>query len=108
MHATARPTRITPDAAAQAAADHLGLPTGRLTTRDDAAHIFTADLADLIAWRAALGGTVTRERAGLGVTLWTLRTHTEPRDDGTHTPILVHALALTHEPVDPALTDAAA
>ena len=106
MHATARPTPITPHAAAQAAADYLGLPTGRLTTRNDTAHIFTADMTDLLAWRTALGGTVTRQRAGLGVTLWTLRTHTEPRNDGTRTPILVHCLSLTHEPVDPSLTDA--
>ncbi|KPI31391.1 hypothetical protein OV320_2607 [Actinobacteria bacterium OV320] len=108
MHATSRPTRITPQAAAQAAADYLGLPTARLTTHNDAAHIFTADMHHLTAWYRALGGTVTRERAGLGVTLWTLRTHTEPRNDGTHTPILIHCLALTTEDIDPTLTNAAA
>ena len=99
---------VNPTDAAQVTADHHGLPTGRLTAHNSAAHIFTADLADLLAWRAALGGTVTRQRAGLGVTLWTLRTHTEDRSDGSHTPILVHSLALTDEPVDHALSDAIA
>jgi hypothetical protein len=107
MHTTIRPT-TDPVAAAQVTADLHGLPTGRLTARNTAAHIFTADLADLLAWRTALGGDVTRQRAGGGVTLWTLHTHTEPRSDGTHTPILVHSLALTHEPIDPALSDAVA
>jgi hypothetical protein len=100
--------RTDPAIAAQATADLHGLPTGRLTTRGDAAHIFTADLADLLAWRAALGGTVTRQRAGGDITLWTLHTHTEPRSDDTHTTVLVHALTLTHEPTDPHLADAVA
>ncbi|MGW0948475.1 hypothetical protein ACWD4O_38795 [Streptomyces sp. NPDC002623] len=108
MHATARPTPIIPHAAAQAAADYLGLPTGRLTTHNDTAHIFADDITHLLAWRDALGGDVTRQRAGLGVTLWTLRTHTEPRTDGTRTPILVHCLRLTDEPIHPTLADATA
>lgn len=100
--------RTDPAIAAQVTADLHGLPTSRLTTRGDAAHIFTADLAHLLAWRTALGGDVTRQRAGGDVTLWTLHTHTEPRSDDTRTPVLVHALALTHEPTDPALSDAVA
>lgn len=108
MRATARPTSITPDAAAQAAADYLGLPTGRLIARDGTAHIFTDDIHDLRAWLNALGGYTTRERAGLGVTLWTLRTHTAPRTDGTTTPIHVHALALAEEHIHPDITESLA
>lgn len=108
MHATARPTRITPTDAAQAAADHLGLPTGRLTQHGDTAHIFTDNHHHLHAWLKALGGYTTRERAALGITHWTLRTHTEPRDDGSTTPIHIHASALPEEDIHPDIANAVA
>ena len=97
-----------PADAARATADFHGLPTGRLTSRDGAAHIFTDNINDLRAWLNACGGYVLRERAGLGVVLWTLRTHTEPRSDGTRTPITVHALALAEEAIHPDITESVA
>lgn len=100
--------RTDPATAAQVTADLHNLPIGRLTARNQAAHIFNTDTRDLDAWLTALGGHITRQRAALGITLWTLHTTTEPRTDGTRTTILVHAPALTHEPIDPHLIAAVA
>ncbi|MFF1358706.1 hypothetical protein [Streptomyces sp. NPDC058297] len=100
--------RTDPAYAASATADFHGLPLGRLTARGDAAHIFTGQIADLATWLNARGGYTTRERAGLDVALWTLRTTTEPRGDGTTTTVHVHALALTHEDIPHELTAALA
>ena len=92
-----------PTLAATVTADHHGLPTGRLTARGPVAHIFTADIDDLAAWLTARGGYTLRQAAGSGVSQWTLHTTTEPRDDGSTTPVLVHALHLDDEPVLPGL-----
>ncbi|MGH8917427.1 MAG: hypothetical protein ACRD0H_03665 [Actinomycetes bacterium] len=100
--------RTAPDYAAAVTADLHNLPTGRLTSRENAAHIFTNRLDDLTAWLTARGGYTTHERAAGDLTNWTLRTSTEPRADGTSTPVLVHAQALTHEPVPAELTAALA
>ncbi len=97
-----------PITATQVTADHHGLPTGRLTSRDTTAHIFLESLNGLLMWMAATGGYTTRRPAGPGVVMWTLVTHTEPRADGTATPVLVHSLALDTEDVDHHLTDSAA
>lgn len=100
--------RTAPDVAAIVTAELHSLPTGRITQRNSAAHIFTADIDELRPWLTARGGHVTRQAAGLGVTLWTLHTTTEPRSDGTTTPVLVHALSLTHEGIHPDLLNAVA
>ncbi|GAX57237.1 hypothetical protein [Streptomyces olivochromogenes] len=100
--------RTDPAIDAQVTADLHGLPTGRITARDTAAHIFTADIHELRAWINALGGYVTRQRAGGAVTLWTLHTHTELRSDGSSTPVLVHALSLAGEDIHPDITEAVA
>ncbi|WP_051713632.1 hypothetical protein [Streptomyces sp. NRRL WC-3626] len=92
------------DEAALVTADLNSLPTGRLAAREDTTYIF-ADMHELLAWLRALGGHVTHQAAGDGVTLWTLHTHTEPRRDGSRTPVLVHALAMTTELVPAAITD---
>ncbi|MEU7338639.1 hypothetical protein [Streptomyces sp. NPDC007074] len=101
-------TSSDPITAARVTADLHGLPTGRLIARDTAAHIFTADVYELRAWINALGGFVTRQRAGGAVTLWTLHTHTEPRSDGSTTAVLVHALSLADEDIHPDITEAVA
>jgi hypothetical protein len=106
MHASIR--RTDPAIAAQTTADLHNLPVGRLTARNQAAHIFLTDLNGLDAWLTALGGHVTRQRAALGITLWTLHTATEERSDGTRTTVLVHVPALTHELIDPHLIAAVA
>lgn len=97
-----------PALAATVTADNHGLPTGRTAAYDNAAHIFLDHTDGLVAWHDALGGYTTRQEAGHGVVLWTLHTSTEPRGDGTRTPVLVHALALDHELVYDALTAALA
>lgn len=100
--------RTDPALAATVTADLHGLPTGRLTTRDTAAHAFVDEPADLTAWLTARGGYTTRERAGGGVVLWTLRTTTEPRADHTTTPVYVHVLVLDEEQIPAELTAALA
>ncbi|MGW2520526.1 hypothetical protein ACWC09_26625 [Streptomyces sp. NPDC001617] len=97
-----------PIAAAQVTADTHGLPTGRLTSRDNTAHIFLESLNGLLKWMAATGGYTTRRPAGPGVVMWTLVTHTDTRADGTATPVFVHSLALDTEDVDIDITNAAA
>ncbi|MFD5848331.1 hypothetical protein [Streptomyces chartreusis] len=97
-----------PITAAQTTADLHTLPTGRLTRHDGAAHVFLDDINGLVQWLVATGGYTTCRPAGPGVVLWTLITHTEPRSDGTATPILVHSLALAAELVPDELTTAAA
>lgn len=92
-----------PARAATITADLHSLPTGRLTARNSVAHIFTADIDDLEAWLNARGGYILRQPAGSGISQWTLHTTTEPRSDGTTTPVLVHALHLDDEPVLPTL-----
>ncbi|MGV2914646.1 hypothetical protein [Streptomyces alfalfae] len=99
---------ITPANAAQITADLYGLPTGRLSSRETAAHAFVDTLDDLTTWLAIRGGYTTRERAGGGLHLWTLRTTTEPRQDGTRTPVFVHVTVLDEEPVPDELTAALA
>ncbi|MFD8777474.1 hypothetical protein [Streptomyces sp. NPDC059916] len=91
--------RTSPALAAAVTIDLHGLPAVRITASDTAAHIVTAQLGDLTTWLTARGGYTTRERCAGGITHWTLRTSTEPRGDGSTTPVLVHALALTHEDV---------
>lgn len=100
--------RIDPALAATVTADRHNLPQGRLTARGSVAHIFAVDLTDLETWRLARGGYTLRQQAGSGVSQWTLHTSTDPRTDGTTTPVLVHALHLDDEPVPPALTGALA
>ena len=99
---------IPPADAATVTADLHGLPTGRLTSRGTAAHAFVDTIHDLTAWITARGGYTTRERAGGGLHLWTLRTSTEPRDNGDTTPIFIHVTVLDEEPVPKALTAALA
>lgn len=100
--------RTDPAIAAQVTADLHTLPTGRIVARNQVAHIFTADINDLLVWLTALGGHITRQHSSLGITLWTLHTHTGPRADGSRTTVLVHASTLTDESTDHALTDAVA
>lgn len=97
-----------PTQAAQVTADHHGLPTGRLTAHDHAAHIFLDHVDGLTQWLHATGGYTTRRDAGPGVVLWTLITHTDLRADGTATPVIVHAPALTTDQIPHDLIDAAA
>jgi hypothetical protein len=97
-----------PITAAEVTATTHTLPTGRITRYDNAAHVFLDNLTGLAQWLEATGGYTTCRPAGPGLVAWTLITHTEPRGDGTATPVLVHAMALASESVPDALATAAA
>ncbi|MFE1949967.1 hypothetical protein ACFW9D_05795 [Streptomyces sp. NPDC059524] len=88
---------------AEAAADRNALMFTRITETAGQAHVFTTSLAELTAWRTALGGHTTRLPAGPGVCMWTLHTDT---NHGNGTPIFVHAPALAHELAPAELTAA--
>jgi len=92
-----------PAVKAETTADWNGLPHGRITERHGVAHVFTAGLPDLEEWYLALGGRITHQPAGTGVTLWTLQTHT---DHGHSTPVHVHALAMDTDQLDSDCADA--
>ncbi|MFD7995569.1 hypothetical protein [Streptomyces mexicanus] len=94
---------IRPAIQAETVADWNGLPHGRITERQGTAHVFTAGLGELETWYLALGGRITHQPAGQGVTLWTLTTNT---DHGNGVPVLVHALALETDQIDADCADA--
>jgi hypothetical protein len=98
-----------PALAALVTADTHGLNTAHLiTAREGQAHVFVADLNDIRPWLNELGGHITRQPAGPDMEMWTLRTHTDFRSDGTSTPILMHALSLIGQSVHPDIVNAAA
>jgi hypothetical protein len=94
-----------PAVKAEVTAEYNGLPHGRITEHDGAAHVFTAGLDDLALWFMALGGRITHQPAGTGVVLYTLHALTD-RTSGA--PVEVHALALDTDQIDADLTDAVA
>jgi hypothetical protein len=73
--------------------DYLGLPAATVTPRPDVAHVTVIDARDLARWMYALGGELVRTGGSRedGVTLWTLRTATPTRGNGSTVPIRVHA-----------------
>jgi hypothetical protein len=100
------PTRtLGPAVKAETTADWNGLPPARITEHRDAAHVFTTGLRELEKWWIALGGRITHQPAGDGITLWVLDTHT---DHGHGTPIRVHALAPATDRLDADIADAVA
>ncbi|WP_330349753.1 hypothetical protein [Streptomyces sp. NBC_00582] len=89
-------------AAVEAAIDYLTLPTVRPPlTREDGVHVVVADGEQFAAWVFALGGDVNRAPALDGASLWTLRTETPQRADGSTVRIRVH-VALVHDEFVPA------
>lgn len=86
-----------PQFAVEAAIDYLALPTARPPlTREDGVHVVVADSEQFAAWVFALGGDVHRAPSLDGASLWTLRTETPQRADGSTVRILVH-VALVHD-----------
>ncbi|MET8585687.1 hypothetical protein ABZX39_33190 [Streptomyces collinus] len=94
-----------PAVKAEVTADLNGLPHGRITEQGTEAHAFVTGLDELVDWYMALGGRITHQPAGTGVTKWTLHTDT---DHGTGTTVRVHALALDTDQIDPDCADAVA
>lgn len=77
--------------------DYLNLPTARpALAREDGVHIVVADGEQFAMWVYELGGTVNRAPATDGASLWTLRTQTPARSDGSTVAIRVH-VALVHD-----------
>lgn len=77
--------------AVDAAIDYLNLPTLRPpVAREDGVHVLVADSEQFSAWVFALGGDVNRGPALDGASLWSLRTATPQRADGSTVRILVH------------------
>jgi hypothetical protein len=100
---TAKAPKIDPQlAAVEAAIDYLNLPTVRPPlVREDGVHVVVADGEQFAQWLYALGGDVNRAPALDGASLWTLRTETPERADGSTVRIRVH-VALVHDEFVPA------
>ncbi|MFI9600376.1 hypothetical protein ACIHCX_10925 [Streptomyces sp. NPDC052043] len=102
LHQRRRPLAEQPVAeqqlvAVDAAIAYLMLPTARPPiVRDDAVHVVVAGGEQFAAWVWALGGDVNRAPALDGASLWTLRTETPARADGSTVAIRVH-VALVHD-----------
>lgn len=87
--------------AVEVAIDYLNLPTLRPpVAREDGVHVVVADSEQFAAWVFALGGTPNRGPALDGASLWSLRTETPQRADGSTVRILVH-VALVHDELIP-------
>jgi hypothetical protein len=80
----------------------LNLPTARPPiVRDDAVHVVVVDSEQFAMWLYELGGDVNRAPQLDGASLWSLRTETPARGDGSKVAIRVH-VALVHDEVVPA------
>lgn len=96
------PTPTERTRAVEVAVDTFNLPAARPPIlRDDAVHVFVVDSEQFAAWLFSLGGDVNRAPALDGASLWTLRTQTPRRADGSTVPIRVH-VALAHDELVPA------
>lgn len=101
LHRPKTPTIAPQVGAVEAAIDYLMLPTARPPiVREDGVHVVVADSEQFAAWVFALGGDVNRAPALDGASLWTLRTETPQRADGSTVRILVH-VALVHDEFAP-------
>lgn len=100
---TAKVPKIDPQlVAVETAIDYLMLPTVRPPlVREDGVHVVVADGEQFAAWTFALGGDVNRAPQLDGASLWTLRTETPARADGSTVRIRVH-VALVHDEFVPA------
>ncbi|MEV8124062.1 hypothetical protein AB0P07_08105 [Streptomyces sp. NPDC085944] len=84
--------------AVEATIDYLDLPASREPiTREDGVHVVVTGSEQFAQWMHALGGTVNRAPALDGASLWTLRTESPRRADGTTVRIRVHAVFVTDE-----------
>lgn len=85
-------------AAVEATVDFLDLPTSREPiAREDGVHVVVAGSEQFAQWQFALGGTVSRAPALDGASLWTLRTETPKRADGSTVRIRVHVALVADE-----------
>lgn len=86
--------------AVESAISFLNLPTARPPiVREDGVHAVVVGGDEFAAWVFALGGDVNRAPALDGASLWTLRTETPARADGSKIPIRVHVALVYGEDV---------
>lgn len=85
--------------AVQVVIDELALPAPTIVARPTVVHITVADVDDLAQWVLALGGEVRRGIALDGASLWTLRTETPVRGNGSTVAIRVHVPVVEGEDV---------
>lgn len=85
-------------AAVEAVADYFNLPKNRpLIERDDAVHVIVRDGDDFAAWVHALGGEIKQAPAHDLAWLYTLRTQTPRRANGSTVEIRVHVALVDGE-----------
>ncbi|MFE9812361.1 hypothetical protein [Streptomyces sp. NPDC005548] len=95
--------RLGPAVKAEVTADYNALMHTRIAEHQGTALVFTTSLHDLESWFLTLGGRITHQTAGPGITLWSLHTDT---DHGEGAPVTVHALALDTDQIDGDIADA--
>lgn len=84
--------------AAEAVIDYLNLPTSRPPiVREDAVHVVVRDGSEFAAWVHALGGEIKQAPAHDLAWLYTLRTQTPARADGSTVEIRVHVALVDGE-----------
>ncbi|MFF7171138.1 hypothetical protein [Streptomyces pseudovenezuelae] len=94
----AHSTHIPDLTAVEAVVDHFNLPKSRPPIeRDDAVHIIVRDGDDFAAWVHALGGEIKWAPAHDLAMLYTLRTQTPRRADGSTVEIRVHVALVDGE-----------
>ena len=85
--------------AVEAVIDRLALPAPTLVARPDVVHVTVGTVDDLAQWTYALGGDVRRGIPLDDVSVWTLRTETPQRRDGSTVAIRVHCPVVAGEDV---------
>lgn len=85
--------------AVEAAAALLDLPQTRMVVRADAVHVVVNDVEQYARWVYALGGVSVPAPDIDGASLWTLRTKTPIRADGSTVAIRVHVAVVDGETV---------
>lgn len=84
--------------AVEAVVGYLNLPTFRPPIeRDDAVHVLVRDGDAFARWVHALGGDVQHTDPLGGAVLWTLRTRTPRRTDGSSVEVWVHVALVVGE-----------
>ena len=94
--------------AVEAMLDYRPLPAPTLIARPDAVYVSVADLDDLGVWLDALGGSIRITSAAEGLELWTLRTLTPRRGDGSRVLVRVSVPVPMGESVQDSIRQAVA
>lgn len=98
LHMAHEPGSTPPLVAVDAVIDYLSLPTARPPIEnDDAVHVFVRGSEAFAQWLFALGGDVTHTDPLGGAVLWTLRTRTPRRTDGSSVELRVHVALVEGE-----------